>query len=148
MKFEQIKSNKYFAKIIAIFSQGLTLKEIILSALLGSVIGIMPVLGIITILVTFLALRSKLNIAVAVLFSYLVAPIQILLFFNFINLGEKVLNRKQSILTFDAVQLIFNKPIMHIIKELWIDIACGLVGWLIIAIPAIAILFSISKKRN
>lgn len=148
MKFEKIKSNKYFSKIIAIFSQGLTLKEIILSAVLGSLIGIMPILGIITILVTFLALRCKLNIAVSVLFSYLVAPIQILLFINFIHLGEKVLNRKESILTFDTIQLIFNKSIVLIIKELWINIACGLVGWGVIAIPVVAIIFSISNKRN
>ena len=108
----------------------------------------MPILGIATISVTFLALRFHLNLAVAILFSYLVAPLQILLFFSFIHLGKKVFFLKQSILTFDAIKIMFQKPILHVVKELWIEIACGLLGWSAVAVPVFVLIITFSNRKS
>jgi len=148
MKLNNLKNNKYILKIKEIFTQGLAPKEIILSALLGSLIGIIPVLGIATILVTFLALRFKLNIAIAIFFSYIVAPLQALFFIPFIHLGEKTIGIKHTLLTFEAIKNSFDKDIWITTKGLWLEIVCGLMGWSTIAIPFFILLIVIKSRKN
>lgn len=125
MDLNSINNHKYLLKIKEIFTQGLSAKEIILSALLGSLIGIVPVLGVAILLVTFLALRFKLNIAIAILFTYIVTPLQALLFIPFIHLGEKAIGIKHTLLTFEAIKKSFHKDIWITTKDLWLEIVCG-----------------------
>lgn len=147
MNLNAIKNHKYFLKIKKIFTQGISLKEIILSAALGSLIGIMPILGVATILITFLTLKFKLNIAVAIAFTYIVAPLQALLFIPFIHLGEKTVGIKHTLLTFGAIKNAFDSNILATMKDLWLEIICGLMGWSAIAIP-VFILIIILKPKN
>jgi len=148
MNFSTLKNHKYFLKIKEIFTQGISLKEIILSAALGSLIGIMPILGVATILITFLTLRFKLNIAVAVVFTYIVAPLQALLFIPFIHLGEKAVGIKHTLLTFDAIKNSFYNNIFVTIKDLWLEIVCGLMGWSVIAVPALMLIIAFNAKKQ
>ncbi|MBE0422352.1 MAG: DUF2062 domain-containing protein [Lutibacter sp.] len=148
MNFNALKNHKYTLKVKEIFTQGISLKEIILSAALGSLIGIMPILGVATILITFLTLRFKLNIAVAVVFTYIVAPLQALLFIPFIHLGEKAVGIKHTLLTFDAIKNSFYNNIFVTIKDLWLEIVCGLMGWSVIAVPALMLIIAFKAKKQ
>lgn len=148
MDLNSINNHKYILKIKEIFTQGLSAKEIILSALLGSVIGIVPVLGVATLLVTFLALRFKLNIAIAILFIYIVTPLQALLFIPFIHLGERTIGIKHTLLTFEAIKNSFHKDIWITTKDLWLEIVCGLMGWSTIAIPFFVLLSVIKSRKS
>lgn len=148
MDLNSINNHKYILKIKEIFTQGLSAKEIILSALLGSIIGIVPVLGVATLLVTFLALRFKLNIALAILFVYIVTPLQALLFIPFIHLGERTIGIKHTLLTFEAIKNSFHKDIWITTKDLWLEIVCGLMGWSTIAIPFFVLLIVIKSRKS
>lgn len=148
MDLNSINNHKYILKIKKIFTQGLSAKEIILSALLGSIIGIVPVLGVATLLVTFLALRFKLNIALAILFVYIVTPLQALLFIPFIHLGERTIGIKHTLLTFEAIKNSFHKDIWITTKDLWLEIVCGLMGWSTIAIPFFVLLIVIKSRKS
>lgn len=148
MNFSALKNHKYILKIKEIFTQGISVKEIILSAVLGSLIGIMPIFGIATILITFLALRFKLNIAIAILFTYIVSPFQALLFIPFIHLGEKAIGVKHTLLTFEAIKNSFNSNILITIKDLWLEIICGLMGWSAIAIPLLIFIITLKPKNT
>lgn len=148
MDLNSINNHKYILKIKEIFTQGLSAKEIILSALLGSIIGIVPVLGVATLLVTFLALRLKLNIAIAILFVYIVTPLQALLFIPFIHLGERTIGIKHTLLTFEAIKNSFHKDIWITTKDLWLEIVCGLLGWSTIAIPFFVLLIVIKSRKS
>ncbi|MFH7000604.1 DUF2062 domain-containing protein [Flavobacterium bizetiae] len=148
MNLNTINNHKYILKIKEIFTQGLSLKEIILSALLGSIIGIVPVLGVATLLVTFLALRFKLNIAIAILFTYIVTPLQALLLIPFIHLGERTIGIKHTLLTFEAIKNSFHKDIWITTKDLWLEIVCGLMGWSTIAIPFFIFLILIKTQTT
>nr|WP_315166392.1 DUF2062 domain-containing protein [uncultured Flavobacterium sp.] len=148
MDLNSINNHKYILKIKKIFTQGLSAKEIILSALLGFIIGIVPVLGVATLLVTFLALRFKLNIAIAILFVYIVTPLQALLFIPFIHLGERTIGIKHTLLTFEAIKNSFHKDIWITTKDLWLEIVCGLMGWSTIAIPFFVLLIVIKSRKS
>ena len=148
MPLDNLKSNKYIQKIIAVFSQGLTPKEIVLSTILGVLIGIMPILGLATIMVTFLALRFRLNLAVAILFSYVSAPLQVYLFTDFIHFGERLLVLKETLLTFESLKLMYNQPFLKAFKDLWIAIGCGLIGWCAVAVPIFIIIYVLSNKKT
>ncbi|MFH6959529.1 DUF2062 domain-containing protein [Flavobacterium aquidurense] len=141
-----LKNYKYIRNIKEIFTQGLTLKEIVLSATLGVLIGIIPILGIATILVTFLALRFKLNIAIAVIFTYIVTPFQAFLFIPFIHLGEITMGIKHTLLTFEAIKNSFSNSFWTTIKDLWLEIICGLIGWSTIAVPFFIFLILIKTQ--
>ena len=148
MNFNAFKNHKYFLKIKEIFTQGISFKEIILSAALGSLIGIMPIFGIATLLITFLTLRFKLNIAIAILFTYIVSPFQAILFIPFIHLGEKAIGIKHTLLTFDAIKNAFESNILTTMKDLWLEIVCGLMGWSAIAIPVLILIISLKPKNT
>lgn len=147
MNFSSLKNHKYILKIKEIFTQGISFKEIILSAALGSLIGIMPILGVATIIITFLTLRFKLNIAIAILFTYIVSPLQALLFIPFIHLGEKAIGIEHSLLTFSAIKNAFNNDVWTTMKDLWLEIICGLMGWSAIAIPVLILIITIKPKK-
>ncbi|PKP12756.1 MAG: DUF2062 domain-containing protein [Bacteroidetes bacterium HGW-Bacteroidetes-3] len=147
MNLNALKKHKYILKIKKIFTQGISLKEIILSAALGSLIGIMPILGVATILITFLTLRFKLNIAVAIAFTYVVAPLQAILFIPFIHLGEKAIGIKHTLLTFEAIKNAFNSNVLITMKDLWLEIVCGLMGWSAIAIPIFIFIITFKPKN-
>lgn len=147
MNLNALKNHKYILKIKELFTQGISLKEIILSAVLGSLIGIMPIFGVATLLITFLSLRFKLNIAVAIAFTYVVAPLQALFFIPFIHLGEKAVGIKHTLLTFEAIKNAFYSDVLMTMKDLWLEIVCGLMGWSAIAIPIFILIITFKPKN-
>jgi uncharacterized protein (DUF2062 family) len=147
MKIDTLKNRKLVQKIIQLFSQGLSLKEVLMSVFLGAMVGIMPVLGVQTILVTYFAIKFKLNLPISIFVSYVIAPVQVVLFFSFIHLGETVFGFSKTVLTLDAIKLIFDKQIWVILNQLWRIILSGFLGWCLIAIPFFGLLFVFSRKQ-
>ena len=78
------------APIVAQLRQGITPPQIALTLAPGSVIGILPILGVTTLLCALFALVLRLNQPVIQVVNYLIYPVQIALLFPFYRAGEKL----------------------------------------------------------
>jgi uncharacterized protein (DUF2062 family) len=126
---------KIINPVLDLLKQGITPEKLSLSVALGITLGIIPLLGIITIVCAFLALHFRLNAAVMIIFSNLVYPIQIALYVPFIRLGEY---------TFDIPSIPFSlSEVVASIRHDWVEAInrfglanlLGLFSWAMVAIP-------------
>ena len=136
----EIEADSYFRRkvinpLLALLKQGVTPEKLSLSVALGITLGIIPLLGIITILCAFLAIHFRLNAAIMIIFSNLVYPIQLALYIPFIRLGEY---------TFDMPSIPFSiGEMLANIRHDWVEAInkfglanlLGLFSWAIVALP-------------
>lgn len=126
---------KVINPLLDLLKRGTTPEKLSLSVALGITLGIIPLLGIITIICAFLAFRFRLNAPVMIIFSNLVYPIQIALYIPFIRLGEY---------TFDIPSIPFSiSEMLASIRHDWLEAInrfgmanlLGLFSWALIALP-------------
>ena len=84
----ELKFNTIKTKIVALFKQGLTPKELSKSIIVSALISVIPIIGVSTFMITTVSLKSKLNLPVMIALSYLMWSIQVLLIIPFIRAGE------------------------------------------------------------
>lgn len=124
-----------FQKIKQPFQQGLGVNEIIKAVIVSLLFTIIPVFGITTILLTFLAIKFKLNLPIMVVVSYIAAPLQYILFIPFIHIGETIFNTKHTLLTVTDIKIAFESSFFQTIKQLFFELICGVSGWLLLVVP-------------
>ncbi|MDO8367458.1 MAG: DUF2062 domain-containing protein [Saprospiraceae bacterium] len=139
---------KYCQKLLAVFKQGLTWPEMVLAVLAGLLLTIFPVVGVTNLLMVAFGLRFKVNIPIMIVVSYIAAPLQFLAMMPFIHLGERIVGVKHTLLTVDAIKAAFQDSFFQAIRDLGLEVVCGVSGWMLIAIPIIAfLLFTLKSKR-
>ena len=124
-----------FQKIKEPFQQGLGVKEIIKAIIVSLLFTTIPVFGITTILLTFLAIKFKLNLPIMIVVSYITTPLQYILFIPFIHIGETIFNTKHTLLTVTDIKIAFETSFFQTIKQLFFELICGVSGWLLLALP-------------
>ncbi|WP_299756975.1 DUF2062 domain-containing protein [uncultured Pontibacter sp.] len=121
--------------------QGMTPRSLSATVVVGSVIGVVPAIGITTLLSTAVAARFKLNIAATVLVSYLVQPLQLLLAIPFIRLGISFFGLGELRLSIAEIQAMFKADWLDAISKLWLANLAGIAAWAILSIPVGAVLY-------
>lgn len=124
--------------------QGTSPQQLAWSLTLGLVIGVFPVVGTCNIIITFIALRYKLNLALIIAISYLVYPIQIAVFVPFVRLGEGLLGVTHSGLTWEVVKASFQQNIWETLRGFSGTLLYASLGWLVVSLPLGAILYRIA----
>jgi uncharacterized protein (DUF2062 family) len=124
-----------FQKIKQPFQQGLGVKEIIKAVIVSLLFTVIPVFGINTILLTFLAIKFKLNLPIMIVVSYIATPLQYILFIPFIHVGETIFNTKHTLLTVTDIKIAFESSFFQTIKQLFFELICGISGWLLLVLP-------------
>ena len=126
----------YISKIKAVFQQGLSPKSMALSITISLIVTAFPVFGLSTIVLTALALRFKLNLALTLTLSYLIEPLKLLLIIPFINLGAFIIDSNPTFTSINAIQNVIETEVfMDIITLLYLDISFGILGWFVTVIP-------------
>lgn len=141
--------NKIIGTVANLLRQGLSPKKLSIVISLGVTISVFPVLGATTLFCAAISILFKLNLPAIQLANYAAFPLQVILFFPFLKIGEKVskvsldpLSQAHLIATFDegfiqAIIILFD----------YLMIAC--LGWVLIIIPIFFILnFSILAILN
>ena len=129
------------SKVTALFKQGLTPHQLALSIVLALVISLFPVIGLTTVVVSFVAISLKLNFPIMITLAYLMEPIKLFLIVPFIKLGAKIFNVRHDLLSFLAIKNSFDKSVWITIKDLAHELICGLMGWSVTAIPIGVLLY-------
>ena len=135
-----------FQKIKEPFQQGLGINEIIKAIIVSLLFTILPVFGVTTILLTFSAIKFKLNLPIMIVVSYIATPLQFIFFIPFIRVGETIFNTKHTLLTVADIKAYFEISFFQTIKNLLLELICGVSGWLLLALPiALMSIFLINK---
>ena len=124
--------------------QGTSPQQLAWSLTLGLVIGVFPVIATCNLIITFIALRHKLNLALMIAISYLVYPIQIAVFVPFVRLGEVLLGVAHSGLTWEVVKASFQQNIWETLLGFSGTLLYASLGWLVVSLPLGAIFYRIS----
>ena len=141
-----VSVTNYFKRFFSVFKQGLTPKALALSVTVALVVTAFPFYGLVTIVLTSLALRFKLNLALMLTLSYLVEPLKLLLVIPFINLGASIVGLEPTFTSLNAIQNVIKmESLTNIITLLSVDFTSGILGWLVTVIP-LSFLFYYSFK--
>ncbi|WP_101442658.1 DUF2062 domain-containing protein [Pontibacter ramchanderi] len=121
--------------VFNLLRQGMTPHKLAVTVALGTVVGILPALGVTTVLGTALAARFRLNIAATVLVSYLVHPLQLVLIIPFIRAGIFVFGLDELRLTLDEMLAMFRSDWLEALSKLWVANLAAVSAWAILAFP-------------
>jgi uncharacterized protein (DUF2062 family) len=122
--------------ILELLRQGVTPEKIALSLAFGLGLGIIPILGVSTILCTAAAVVWRLNLPAIQLVNYLASPLQLLLIIPFVRLGEHLLGSPPQPLTLEAGFALLSSGVVHAIVVLWDAIVHAAIAWIVIG-PAL-----------
>ena len=149
------KIKTFLNKLVGLLKQGLAPKELALSTLLTLILTVIPVFGVTTILISFTALKLRLNLALMVALSYVIYPLQFILFIPYIKSGEWIFAKTESGLTLDKMIIAFKTDFFLAIKELGIAVLGAILSWgissILIGIPLYYLLlwlFNFTQKSR
>ena len=126
---------KIIHSLSKLLKQGLSPVKLSLVIALGITLSIFPVLGTTTLICTLVSILFNLNLPAMQLANYAAFPLQVILFFPFLKLGETI--SKVSLDPLSKVQLIstFDEGFFYAVENLshYLIVAC--LGWSLAIIP-------------
>jgi uncharacterized protein (DUF2062 family) len=131
--------------IVALLRQGVTPDRVALSLSFGLVLGIFPVLGTTTVLVTAAALVWRLNLAAIHAVHFAMTPLQVLLIIPFVRLGEHLVAVPPQPLSIEAGMALIAAGAGHAVVVLWDAIVHAVLGWLVLGPVAIYVLYRVLR---
>ena len=124
--------------------KGFSHKKIAISITLGVVIGIIPVYGLTTLMVSVLALSLRLNMVVMQVVHYILHPVQILLFIPFFKLGDMLLKDSNVDFSLAEYMHLFKTDFWGALSEIWKLNLSALAIWVLISIPLYIFMYRLS----
>ena len=124
--------------LLALLRQGVTPEKLALSMSLGTVIGLIPVLGVSTVLCALAAVSLRLNMPAIQLVNYLLTPAQLLLIIPQLRFGEMLASAPRHPVTLESAQALLSHGAIDAVQVLAVAIAHALLGWIVLA-PLLAI---------
>jgi uncharacterized protein (DUF2062 family) len=119
--------------LLALLRQGVSPRELALCVALGSTIGLIPVLGVSTLLCALAALTLRLNMPAIQLVNYLLAPLQIILIVPLLRFGERLAGASPFPVTVDSARALLSQGVIHGVQVLATAIAHATLAWLVLA---------------
>ena len=132
---------RLIAPLLSLLRQSITPSSLALSVSIGIVVGNIPILGVSTILCTFLALMFRLNLPAMQLAQAAMAPTQILLIIPFVRLGEWITRAPRQPLSIEQGRILIKQGAWHAITVLWDAIVHAGIAWILVAPPALYLLY-------
>ena len=118
-----------------LLKQGMTPHKLAVTVALGTVVGVVPAIGVTTVMGTALAARFRLNIAATVLISYLMQPLQLLLIIPFARLGIFMFGLQELRFSLDEITGMFKADWLDALSLLWKANLAAVAAWALLAVP-------------
>jgi len=134
--------------LLDLLKAGLSPAQLALTVGLGVAIGLVPLLGVTTVLSIAVALRLRLNVAAMQLATHLMTFFQLALLIPFLRAGARLMGQGQQVehLTLPALrQLIAHEGWQAIGKLLWRAELGALLLWALLAVPLVALLYFVLR---
>lgn len=133
--FTHFFRRKLIDPLLSMLQQGILPEKLALTVALGSVVGLIPTLGVTTVVITALALRLRLNVAISVLISYLMQPLQLLLMVPFMKAGSYLSGLQTLEFSVGDLWAMVQQDWQAALGKLWLVHLLGLGVWLLVAFP-------------
>jgi uncharacterized protein (DUF2062 family) len=130
--------------LLGFLKQGMSAEKIALTLTLGLCIGIMPLMGFITIILALLALIFRLNMVAIQAVHYAISFVQIVLFIPFLKLGQFIFGLPELPFNIDNVLQMLKNSFFDTFLSIWQVNMVGIAVWLIIAIPSGILIYQLS----
>lgn len=126
---------KFLEPLKKVVKEGISAEKLSVSLALGLTVGLIPLYGVTTLIVGFIAFSLRLNFIAMQVAHYIVHPIQIALLIPFLKLGDTVV--KDSEVTFTVHQYIelFKADFWGTLREFWLINLSAIGIWFILSIP-------------
>ena len=132
---------RLWAPLLGFLRQGMSPERLALCLAIGIVVGNMPILGVATILCTLIALVWRLNLPAIQLVQWLMTPTQPLLIIPYVRLGEWLAGAPPQPLSIKAGMALLTQGLGTAVHELWDAILHAGLAFLVVAPPAIYLLY-------
>ncbi len=119
--------------LLALMRQGISPRRLALCVAIAIVVGNIPILGVSTILCTFIALIFRLNFPAIQLVQAAMAPTQVLLIIPFVRLGEWILRVPPQVVSIKAALALMSQGVWQAIVVLRDAIFHAGLAWALIA---------------
>jgi hypothetical protein len=129
--------------LMTLLRQGVTPREIALCLALGTVIGLIPILGVSTALCALVALLLRLNMPAIQLVNYLLTPLQLMLIIPLLRFGEHLAGAPRYPVTLESGLTLLSQGVIDAIRILASAIAHATLGWVVLAPPLAFALFRV-----
>ncbi|MBI5916033.1 MAG: DUF2062 domain-containing protein [Bacteroidetes bacterium] len=133
----------FLKKFADFLKQGATPKALAISATVGLLLGIIPVIGVTTVLMAGIAVRFRLNLPLMLGLSYVIYPLQILLLIPFVRIGEWLSGTPPIALSLDGLETAFQADFMAALLDLGAANLLAVAGWGVTAIPVGAMVYGL-----
>lgn len=119
-------------RLLDFLQEGISPEKMALALAIGVTVGIMPLLGVTTLLCTVLALRLKVNIAFLQLVNYIVYPVQLVLYIPFLRIGSGLFSKEKFNYSLEEITNMLSNDLIATIGKFFVVNLCGLLLWLIL----------------
>ncbi|MDO7851508.1 DUF2062 domain-containing protein [Hymenobacter convexus] len=134
--------------LLDLLKAGLTPSQLALTVALGAAVGVVPLLGVTTVLSAAVALRLRLNVAAMQLVTHLMTFFQLALLIPLLRAGARLLGQGAQVehLTLPALrQLIEHEGWQAIGKLLWRAELGALLLWAVACVPLVAVIYFVLR---
>jgi len=137
---------KFLDPLKKVIKEGISVEKLSVSLVLGLTVGLIPLYGLTTLIISFIALSLRLNFIAMQVAHYIVHPIQIALLIPFLKLGDSVV--KDTDVNFSVHQYIglFKMDFWGTLREFWLINLSAIAIWFIISIPLSIGLYFLIKR--
>ncbi len=132
---------KVYLPLINLLKQGLTPSKLALVMAIGMTISVFPVLGFSTLVCTLLAVILRLNLPAIHIANWIAFPIQVLLFFPFLKIGEMLSGVTLETITRANLASISDIGLSQATGEIFQYIVLASYGWVLAAAPMFIFFF-------
>jgi uncharacterized protein (DUF2062 family) len=136
---------KIIRPLLNLLQQGMDPSRLSLALASGAVIGVFPVIGIATVVCGGVAACFRLNHPAIQLANYIVWPLQLVLFFPFLTLGEAVTGNSLDAISTSKLTATLNLGFLPALQELTQYFMLASLGWFLALLPLFAILYFLLK---
>lgn len=127
--------------IKALLNQGLNPDSLALCLAIGFVLGLFPVFGVTTLLCALIAAALRLNQVAIQVANYCGYPLQFILFIPFIRLGEYLFGLERISVNPADIFMLAKSNFSLFIELYGLAIAATCAAWLVVAMPAVLLLW-------
>lgn len=126
---------KFVFPLVKIIKEGISIERLSIALALGITIGLMPLYGLTTLLVSFVALSLRLNFIAMQIAHYLVTPFQLALIIPFFKMGTSVVKASEAGFSIQQYIHLLKNDFWHALKDFWLINLSAVGVWLIVSIP-------------
>ena len=135
--------DKFLKTIKKLLTEGVSPEKLGITVMLGFLFGIIPIIGINSIILAIIALRWRLNKVIIQIVNYAVYPLQLVLLVPFYKAGQWIFKSEGSMhISISSFSELFSSNFPKAVSEFSFMLLEGISVWILVSIPIGLLVYS------